>query len=80
MKWSALALAAIGLLVFALRSVGLEQVFPPGGPVVFLIGDGNYHARLVGWSFANFPRFLTFDSYLAGPLGGANPGRRSSTC
>lgn len=73
MRWSALALAAIGLFVFALRSIGLEQVFPKGGPVVLLIGDGAYHARLASWSFVNFPRFLSIDSYLAGPLGGANP-------
>lgn len=63
MKWSALALATIGLFVFALRSIGLEQVFPAGGPVVFMIGDGTYHARLVSWPFANFPRILTFDSF-----------------
>ncbi len=70
---TALALAAIGLFVFALRSIGIEQVFPAGAPAVLTIGDGAYHARLASWSFANFPRFLSFDSYLAGPLGGVNP-------
>ena len=70
---TALALAAIGLFVFALRSIGFEQVFPAGAPAVLVIGDGAYHARLASWSFANFPRFLSFDSYLAGPLGGVNP-------
>jgi asparagine N-glycosylation enzyme membrane subunit Stt3 len=70
---TALALAAIGAFVFALRTIGFEKVFPEGGPVVLLIGDGAQHARLASWSFVNFPRFLSFDGYLAGPLGGANP-------
>ena len=70
---SAFALAAIGALVFALRSIGFEQVFPSDAPVVLTLGDGAYHARLASWSFANFPHFLSVDAYLAGPLGGVNP-------
>ena len=67
------ALAAIGALVFSLRSIGFEQVFPTDAPVVLTLGDGAYHARLASWSFANFPHFLSVDAYLAGPLGGVNP-------
>ncbi len=68
-----LALAAVAACAFALRSVGLEHVFPAAGVVVFENGDGPYHARLAQYSFSNFPAFLTWDSYLAGPLGGAVP-------
>lgn len=68
-----IALVAIAACAFALRSVGLEHVFPAPGVVVFENGDGPYHARLAHYAFSSFPRALTFDSYLAGPLGGAVP-------
>lgn len=68
-----LALAGVAAACFALRSLGLEEIFGRDGTVALDLGDGAYHARLVAWSFANFPSFLTFDPYLAGPNGGAVP-------
>lgn len=69
----AVGLAAIAAFALSLRSIGLEHVFPAPGAVVFENGDGPYHARLAQYAFSNFPSFLTFDPYLAGPLGGAVP-------
>ena len=67
------ALLALAATAFALRSIGLEQVFAPDGSVIFENGDGPYHARLAHYVFMNFPSFLSWDPYLAGPLGGAVP-------
>jgi len=67
------ALAVLAAAAFALRSIGLEQVFGADGTVIFENGDGPYHARLAHYVFVNFPSFLTWDPYLAGPLGGAVP-------
>lgn len=69
----AVALAVVTAAAFLLRCLGLEQVFPGDGVVVLAIGDGAYHARLAAWAFANFPGWLSFDPYLAGPLGGPVP-------
>ena len=69
----AVALVAIAACGLALRTVGIERVFPAPGAVVFENGDGPYHARLAQYAFSSFPGFLTFDPYLAGPLGGAVP-------
>lgn len=69
----AVALTAVTLLAFLLRALGLEQVFPGDGVVVLAIGDGAYHARLAAFAFANFPAWLSFDPFLAGPLGGPVP-------
>ncbi len=69
----ALALFAIAAAAFVLRSAGVVHVFPRDGTVVLENGDGLYHARLAHFSFSRFPEFLTWDWYLAGPLGGAVP-------
>jgi dolichyl-diphosphooligosaccharide--protein glycosyltransferase len=69
----ATALLAIAALALAVRALGLEAVFPSGGPVLLTLGDGAYHARLAAWACENFPSFLGFDPYLAGPLGSSVP-------
>lgn len=69
----ALALCGIAAAGFVLRSTGAPGVFPDARTVVVENGDGLYHARLAHFSFTRFPEFLTWDWYLAGPLGGAVP-------
>jgi len=43
------------------------------GDVLLAMWDGSYHARRALWSFANFPRVLFHDPYLAFPGGSAVP-------
>ena len=57
----AVALVAIAACGLALRTVGIERVFPAPGAVVFENGDGPYHARLAQYAFSSFPGFLTFE-------------------
>ncbi|RIL03439.1 MAG: hypothetical protein DCC71_15230, partial [Proteobacteria bacterium] len=69
----AAALAFVALCCFGIRATGFENVFAPNGVVLLDLGDGAYHARLASWAYANFPRFLDFDWYLAGSLGAPVP-------
>ncbi|MFQ5416134.1 MAG: STT3 domain-containing protein [Myxococcota bacterium] len=64
-----IALVGIVLLGFAVRSLGLEDVFAAPGEVVLRSDDAQYHARLAQYSVAHFPRVLTWDPYLNHPHG-----------
>lgn len=61
------------LFALALRSVGLEKVFPGDGTVVFALGDAFYHARRALFSFEQLPKVLLWDSYLNFPQGAFVP-------
>ncbi|HTF35301.1 MAG TPA: STT3 domain-containing protein [Myxococcota bacterium] len=61
------------LLAFAVRSLGLETVFPGDGSVVFALGDAFYHARRALFSFDHFPQVLLRDPYLNYPQGAFVP-------
>lgn len=68
----ALLFAAI-LLAAAVRSLGVELVFPGDGTVVFALGDAFYHARRALFSFDHFPHVLLRDPYLGFPQGAFVP-------
>jgi dolichyl-diphosphooligosaccharide--protein glycosyltransferase len=61
------------LLAFAVRSLGVDTVFPGDGSVVFTLGDAFYHARRALFSFEHFPQVLLRDSYLNYPQGAFVP-------
>lgn len=66
-------LLATVLLAAAVRSLGLELVFPGDGTVVFALGDAFYHARRALFSFESFPHVLLRDPYLNYPQGAFVP-------
>lgn len=71
---TAAALAAIvGVVAFAVRSLGVENVFPDDGTVVFALGDAFYHARRALFSVQHFPRVLLHDPLLNFPEGAFVP-------
>lgn len=62
-------LALVLVLAFAVRSLGVEQVFVGGDDVVLWLDDSQYHARRALFTLANFPRTLSWDAYLNYPAG-----------
>ncbi|MCZ6463724.1 MAG: glycosyltransferase family 39 protein, partial [Proteobacteria bacterium] len=65
-----LGCAAIAL---AVRSLGLETVFPSEGVVLLSLSDAHFYARLALFAFVNFPEPLTFDRFIAWPDGAVVP-------
>ncbi len=70
---AACLLLVAALVAFAVRSLGLENVFPGDGTVVFALGDAFYHARRALFSFERLPQILLWDSFLNFPQGAFVP-------
>jgi dolichyl-diphosphooligosaccharide--protein glycosyltransferase len=68
-----LALLAIALLAFAIRSRAFGFVFTGAGEVILRSDDSQYHARRALFSMLNFPAVLTRDAYLDFPEGARVP-------
>ncbi len=66
-----LGLTTLG--AFAIRCLGIHNVFPSDGRVLIEIADGSFHARRALYTFVNFPDVLLFDPYLSHPDGAPVP-------